>query len=222
MEPGVPGSASALADTAAPTDHRTVRLLAVMGLVGAIGTVAAAVATSSQWGSPGSLAYEAYEAANRLAALLILPMIGAPLAMRAALSIRGSRGRVAMLVAAAALLVASAGVAAEFFLFSTAPYQGSGSEGRLAAYMSFFVAALVYLIAVGRVGFVLRGHRPSWVTPVLLLCPVLAFGLSLTGLSLFYGIGITTAALAVAADAVARSGAPGSSDAPDPATWAAA
>ena len=149
-------------------------------------------------------------------------MIGAPVAMRAALAIRGLRGRVATLVAAVALLVASAGVVAEFFLFSTAPYQGPGSEGRLAAYMSFFVAALVFLVAVGRVGFVLRGHSPSWAAPLLLLGPVLAFGISLSGASLFYGIGITTAALAVAADAVARSGAPGSSGVPDPVTGSAA
>ena len=109
--------------------------------------------------------------------------------MRAALAIRGLRGRVATLVAAVALLVASAGVAAEFFLFSTAPYQGPGSEGRLAAYMSFFVAALVFLVAVGRVGFVLRGQAPSWAAPLLLLCPVLGVRPLASGGSLFYGIG---------------------------------
>jgi hypothetical protein len=222
MEPGVPASTTALAGTVAPTGLRTVRLLAVMGLVGAIGTLAAAVATLSQWGSPGTAAYTAYEAANRLVAFLILPMIGAPLAMRVALATRGLRGRTAMLVATMALLVASVGTATEFVLFSTAPYQGPGSEGRLAAYLSFFVAGLVFLGAVGRVGFVLRHHSPSWVAPLLLVCPVLGFGISLAGGSLFFGTAITTAALAVAADAIARSGGAAQVGVSEPATGAGA
>jgi hypothetical protein len=67
------------------------------------------------------------------------------------------------------------------------------------------MAALVFSIAAGRIGFVLRGIAPSWAAPLLLTCPVLGFAVSLAGGSVFFGMAITVAAMAVAADAATRS-----------------
>lgn len=186
----------------ASTTTRRIRALALIGLLGSAAMLLAAFATSMQWGLPGTPAYERYEAANRLIAFLIVPVVAAPVALGTALAASGRRGVTAMAVAGTALLAAAVGVAAEFFLFSTAPYQGSGSEGRLAAYLLFFVAGTVFLVAAGWTGWVQRGRPPAWVTVTLLVLPALGIALTLAGGALFFGIPVTAAGIALAADAL--------------------
>ena len=79
--------------------------------------------------------------------LAILLMVAIPLDLRAALAERpGARGARQILVGAAILLIGMAlGSAAEFWLFSDQPYQGPGSEGRLAAWMTFLICGIAFI-----------------------------------------------------------------------------
>ncbi len=180
---------------------RRVTVLAGIGLLGAGLTAVAALLAAQGWGPPGSPAYATYEVANRVAALGILLATTGPLALRRALAGRGQPGVRPSSLAAVAILVAAAGTAAEFLVFSDAPYQGAGSEGRLVAFMAFFVAAFTLLGVTAIAGLVLVGRSgvPAWIGPVLVAAAIAGLVVSLAGQSLFAGIAIVAAVLAIAA-----------------------
>ena len=138
-----------------------IRGLALIGLLGSIALVVVAGAGKADWGVPGSPAYLAYELMNRLAGGAILLMAAAPLALRRALAAQSiSAGQTVLALACVATVGMAIGSVAEFVVFSTAPYPGPGSEGRLLSWLAFLASALVMIVATVLAGVALL-RRPE-------------------------------------------------------------
>ena len=124
------------------------RGMAVVGLVGAIALAAIGVAGQSAWGPPGSAAYTAYELMTRLTGAGLVMMGAAPLALRRAHIGRDvTTARRPLRILVVAIVVMAIGSAAEFIVFTTAPYSGPGSETRNLSWLTFLAAGMVAVIA---------------------------------------------------------------------------
>jgi hypothetical protein len=180
-----------------------IRALALVGVVASLLVAALTVALSSDWGPRGSPAYERYELANRALGLLLVGLIPAPVALRLAIAV-GPDTRMLRAVLAAiavALVVLVIGNAAEFWLFTDAPYQGPGSEGRLLAWMSFLIGALVVVgltIVAGALAWNVRQVARPLALVVLIAAPV-GIAVAVAGGPFLIAIPMATGALAGAA-----------------------
>ena len=150
------------------TRTRSLGLLSILGSL--LGLVLVAAFTAGDFGLPGTAAYRVYETLNRLMAVPLLLMACGWLALARALP--SGYGRVAAWLAFAAMVVMAAGTAAEFWLFSDQPY-GVWTNGRMAAFMSFFVASLLLYVAATVVGVALwRSGAGSRVAAVVLMAAI--------------------------------------------------
>jgi hypothetical protein len=127
------------------------------------------------WGLPGTQAYATYELLNRLAGVPDLLLPAAPLALLMSGVLRGSRlggaGAIGLLVGLVAMLVGSV---AEFWLFSTAPYSGPGSLGRLLSFfVGYFLGGVLALLSMATIGIWGLQSRsvPMWMSATLLALP---------------------------------------------------
>ena len=180
-----------------------IRALALVGIVASLLVAVLTVVLSSEWGAPGTVAYERYELANRAMGLLLVGLIPAPVALRLAIPV-GPDTRMLRAVLAAiavALVVLVIGNAAEFWLFTDAPYQGPGSQGRLLAWMSFLIGALVVVgltIVVGALAWTARQVARPLALIVLIAAPV-GIAVAVAGGPFLIAIPMATAAMAGAA-----------------------
>lgn len=150
------------------TPERSYGVLGVTaGLLG-LGLVAAFAA--GDFGLPGTAAYRVYETLNRLIAIPLLLMACGWLGL--ALALPKGYARASAWLAFAAAVVMAAGTAAEFWLFSDQPY-GVWTNGRMASFMSFFVASLLLYVAATVVGVALwRSGAGSRVAAVVLMAAI--------------------------------------------------
>jgi hypothetical protein len=181
------------------------RVLAVIGLLGAGALAAIAFTGQAPWGPPGSAAYTMYELMNRLTGAGLLLMAAAPLALRRALDERSIRaGRRALAVVAAGTVAMAIGSAAEFIVFTTAPYSGPGSEVRNLSWLTFLAGGFVTLVATVAAGFILL--RDARVQRPIALCVIAAvpvgFIAAYLGLTALMAIPLMGLVLGVAAVAL--------------------
>ena len=150
------------------TRNRICGLLSVIGALLGLGLVA--VFATNDFGLPGTAAYRVYETLNRLIALPLLLMACGWLGL--VLARPKGYGRASAWLAFAAAVVMAAGTAAEFWLFSDQPY-GVWTNGRMASFMSFFVASLLLYVAATIVGVALwRSGAGSRVAAVVLMAAI--------------------------------------------------
>lgn len=140
--------------------------LRILGLIsilsGLIGILLVVFFAANDFGYPGTAAYRVYETLNRLIALPLLLIACGWLGL--ALALPSGYGRISAWLAFVAAVVMVAGTAAEFWLFSDQPY-GVWTNGRMASFMSFFIASLILYICATLVGVHLwrakSGPRPA-------------------------------------------------------------
>ena len=147
------------------------RLLGLAGMSGGLlGLALVAVFAANDFGLPGTAAYRVYETLNRLMALPLLLMACGWLGL--AFALPKGYGRAGAWLAFAASVVMAAGTAAEFWLFSDQPY-GVWTNGRMASFMSFFVASLLLYVSAMIAGVALwRFGTSSRVAAVILMVAI--------------------------------------------------
>ena len=124
--------------------------------------------SQTSWGSPGTSAYQTYELLNRLMAVCLLMMSAGWLG--AFWSWPGGYGRWAAQLAFIGSLILVAGIAAEFWLFTSHPYDETASL-RNAAWSAFGVGGWMLIIGAMVLGVAAWRSRtwPRWSAILLML-----------------------------------------------------
>jgi len=176
------------------------RVLGAIGLVGAISTAVVAFAGQGDWGPPGTVEYQTYELVNRLTAVTIVLMVAAPIGLRLACSIAGMgrRARVALALTTVGLVTMVIGSMAEFWLFSSAAYEGPGSEGRNVAFLGFELGALLTLLGAIIAGIALMrgGGIAGRIGIAILVSLAIGFALAFVGAPLLIFVPLIAATMA--------------------------